>query len=146
MMKRIIKTTVKILLVVVGIFAAAYIAMSLWASVSVLQLMNQIQQQSSYSQELAAIISEENYERIQHQMTMSYLKSFPKERYEDKYYHSFPIATHTFTSATVRYEYNYSCIEKITGAEVSGCRSIPVTITVSLKDWHWVVEDVYEEP
>ena len=140
---------VKILLVVVGIFAAAYIAMSLWASVSVLQLMNQIQQQSSYSQELAAFIGEEDYIKFRYQMTMlSYVndEDYPDERYEDKYYHSFPIATHTFTSATVRYEYNYSCIEKITGAEVSGCRSIPVTITVSLKDWHWVVEDVYEEP
>ena len=134
------KRIVKVSMITASCFVIAYIAVSLWASFSILNLMKNAEEQQAYSEDFKGIISKECYKRLNHE------GGYHTEKSIKEYTRSFPLSFHTFCKAKITYYYTCIYRDNDSGTIQSGSWDVPVTITAKLKDWKWVVEDVYEKP
>lgn len=118
-----------------------YISISIYLSVKFNLIVKRINEGAPYNNQLHAIMSDQDYRSL-------YNKSTPHEnvQFYEKFSRSFPITVILPNKALIYYKYTYESYEKGSNTLLSGSNNCGVTITVKLKHWKWVVEEVYEAP
>lgn len=134
-------TKLKIILILFITIVIIYISISIYLSVKFNLIVKKINEGSPYNNQLHAIMSDQDYKSL-------YNKSTPHEnvQFYEKFSRSFPITVILPNKALIYYKYTYESYEKGSNTLLSGSNDCGVTITLKLKNWKWVVEEVYEAP
>lgn len=132
---RIIGSLLCVLLVV-------YIGLSVYISISVKGLINDINNSNSYdtSHFSDESIADEISVRKSHD-----LSSYNATTIHEKFEFSFPVFLHYFIGGQVYYNYTYEATDG-NNELLTRSSDIPVTLTIEMDGLNWIITDIHEEP
>lgn len=139
---------VKRVLILILIPVTIYLAFSLWVSVELHWLIGRANQtRGVYDPSVSVYISENLYGRLNTNLDQRYVEEYYID-VNEKNWRTFPLTWHTFTSAKSVFWYTteYTGYNEEGKMCRSGSRNIPVTVTLKLEGWKWVIIDKYEAP
>ena len=136
------KTKLKKVFIFLITIVFIYISISIYLSVKFNLIVKKINEGAPYNYQLHAIMSNQDYKSLYNN------KRYTDEnvQYYEKFSRSFPITVILPNKALIYYKYTYECYEKGSNTLLCGSNDCGITITVKLKNWKWVVEEVYETP
>lgn len=134
-MKKVIKVS---FLSIVIIAVSAYVFTGVFLSIQVKSVLKSLLEDDIFSDNKYLLISESQYKRLN--VRTRQLESGETEVYS----FSLPITIHNFSSADVRYKYDYKV--KSGDVTVTGSHNIPVLLKFEREGFKWKLISHHEDP